>query len=67
MGESLKKCHEILKTLGESSEMIIEDSAWRFMVFFTLIELFEAREKLGDQRVVIAGNTGIKRSSRLKK
>ena len=66
MGEALKKCHEMLKPLGESSEMNIEDSAWRFMVFYTLIEMFEAREKRGDQRVVIAGNTGMKRSSRLK-
>ena len=67
MGESLKKWHEILRTLGEFSEMIIEDSAWRFMVFFTLIEMFEAREKRGDQRVVIAGNTGLERSTPLKK
>ena len=64
MGESLKKCHEILKTLREFSEMIIEDSAWRFMVFYTLIEMFEARDRRGDQRVIIAGNTGLERSSK---
>ena len=61
MSESLKKIYEYLKTKGEVSEMTFEDSAWRFMALNSILALFEARERRGDQRVVIANNTGLTR------
>ena len=61
MSKSLKKSYDILKTKGEVSEMKFEDSAWRFIAFNSILALFEARERRGDQRVVIAKNTGLTR------
>ena len=61
ISESLKKIYEYLKTKGEMSEMTFEDSAWRFMAFNSILELVQARERRGDQRVVIANNPGLTR------
>ena len=60
MAETLKRGIELLKEIKDCklSEMTIDDSAWRFIIFNCLMEMLDEREKRGDQRVLVADNTG---------
>ena len=59
MAETLKRGIEVLKEIRDCkpSEMVINDSAWRFIIFKCLMEMLYARDKRKDLRVKIAGNT----------
>ena len=63
MAETLKRGIELLKEIKDCklSEMTIDDSAWRFMIFNCLMEMLDEREKRGDQRVLVADNTGFRK------
>ena len=63
MAETLKRGIEILKEIKDCklSEMTIDDSAWRFMIFNCLMEMLDEREKRGDLRVIVADNTGFRK------
>ena len=61
MGSSLKKTYEALKNYGDLNEIKLEDSAWNFMALDSIFGLIESRETRGDRRVMIAGNTGLRR------
>ena len=62
MAETLKRGIEVLKEIRDCklSEMAIEDSVWRYMIFNCLMEMLDARDKREDQRVNVAGNTGLR-------
>ena len=61
MGNSIKKSFEALKKIGDLNKLILEESAWSFMALDSVFGLLESREKRGDRRVKIAGNTGLPR------
>ena len=63
MAETLKRGIELLKEIKDCklSEMTIDDSAWRFMIFNCLMEMLDEREKRGDQRVLVEDNTGFRK------
>ena len=63
MAETLKRGIEVLKEIRDCklSEMAIDDSAWRFMIFNCLMEMLDARDKRKDLRVNVAGNTGFRK------
>ena len=62
MAETFKRGIEVLKEIKECklSEMAIEDSVWRYMIFNCLMEMLDARDKREDQRVNVVGNTGLR-------
>ena len=59
MGISIKKSFEALKTIGSLDDLILEESAWSFMALDSIFGMLENRERRGDRRVKIAGNTGL--------
>ena len=61
MGISIKKSFEALKTIASLDELILEESAWSFMVLNSIFNMLENRETRGDRRVKIAENTGLPR------
>ena len=61
MGNSIKKSFEALKTIGSLDDLILEESAWSFMALDSIFGMLENRERRGDRRVKIAGNTGLPR------
>ena len=62
MAEILKRGVEVLKEIRDCklSEMAIEDSVWRYMIFNCLMEMLDACDKREDQRVNVVGNTGLR-------
>ena len=62
MAETLKRGIELLKEIKDCklSEMTIDDSAWRFMIFNCLMEMHDERDKREDQRLNVVGNTGLR-------
>ena len=61
MGNSIKKSFKALKTIGSLDDLILEESAWSFMALDSIFGMLENRERRGDRRVKIAGNTGLPR------
>ena len=63
IAKAFKENFKLLKKIKDCklSEMVIEDSLWRFMIVDCLLEMLEARDKRGDQRVLVAGNTGFRK------
>ena len=61
MGNSIKKSFEALRKIGDLNKLILEESAWSFMALDSIFGMLENREKRGDRRVKIAGNTGLPR------
>ena len=61
IGNSIKKSFEALKTIGSLDDLILEESAWSFMALDSIFGMLENRERRGDRRVKIAGNTGLPR------
>ena len=63
IAKAFKENFKLLKKIKDCklSEMVIEDSLWRFMIVDCLLEMLEARDKRGDQRVLLAGNTGFRK------
>ena len=62
MAETFKRGIEVLKEIKDCklSEMAIEDSVWRYMIFNCLMEMLDARDKREDQRVNVVGYTGLR-------
>ena len=63
MGNSIKNSFEALKKIASLDELILEESAWSFMVLDSIFKMLENRESRGDRRVKIAGNTGLPRKT----
>ena len=61
MGNSIKKSFEALKSIGSLDELTLEESAWSFIAMDSIFGMLENRERRGDRRVKIAGNTGLPR------
>ena len=61
MGNSIKKSFKALKTTGSLDDLILVESAWSFMALDSIFGMLENRERRGDRRVKIAGNTGLPR------
>ena len=60
MGNSLKKTYEILKKSGDINTLKLEDTYWRIMALASIFSMFGSRDDRNDQRVEIAGNTGLR-------
>ena len=61
MGNSLKKTYEILKKSGDINTLKLEDNSWGIMALASILSMFGSRDDRNDQRVEIAGNTGLRK------
>ena len=55
-----KEVYEILKKSGDINTLKLEDTSWRIMALASILSMFGSRDDRNDQRVEIAGNTGLR-------